>query len=194
MRAFFVRLKKDRLAFRVPELEELAKLIQADDEDKSAAYRKFIKSCAQDKGAIVDYMERHTTAHLAIGPAILKECGHDVELTELEEDEIKDAEMAAALVAIQTKEHDSKLALHPIVADVGPVKLRIIMRDPTEREVDSLIPKLNDGFECRAAVQSLTCWGSLDRLDHDAPGLWMALAKFALAAAGMVEKALVEKA
>lgn len=194
MRDVSLTFRGVKLSFRLPTLAELTTFLETWSTPRaSAGHRALLRSCAADRDALRDVLERAPAGHVVLGNALLDACGLTATVTELEEGEIADEAMARAFVEAQRREEGSKLGLHAIVSDVGPVRLRVITRDPTEREVDSHAANERDAAACAKLVRSLTVWGDLGAAE-DAPGLFVVLANYAMQAAGLGEQVLVGEA
>ena len=161
-----------------------------------AAMKAFVKACvaASHRDELRDLLRGAATIYMPLASKLASECGVTASLTVLEPDEIEDEAMAKAFVLEEQRNSDSVLALYPVVASVGSLSLAVIMRTPTEREVDAFLPRELQIAACESFVRTLTVWGDLSRIDDEAVGLWRQLAGLACHRAGLEDEIQVGKA
>lgn len=195
MRPIILKARGRDLRFSVT-AEALSDYLVEQAEDKLSAMKAFVKDCvvSSDRDALIQLLRGAATIYMPLAVKLLEESGATAKLTVLDQDEIEDQAMAAAFVAEERANADSVLALYPVLANVGALALAIIMRTPTEREVEAFLPRELQIDACQSFVRTLTVWGDLSRVDDEALGLWRQLAGLACHRAGLEDEIQVGKA
>lgn len=176
---------------RMPSLRELNGVLEAPR--SPLAYKALAKACI----LVPTYGElakRKPACGPALGMVVIQASGLLADVLEMDEADIP-AEVAEAIVALEGK---GFVDLQAVKAEVGGVSHVFVQRMAREPEVDAYL-KSETAEAAKTLVETITTYptkemGGVVALQQDAPGLYVALAKYALRRAGLVDDIVLGEA
>lgn len=173
---------------RQPTLRELNGILDAPK--SPLAYKTLAKSCLLTP-TLGELTKKKPACGPALGMLIAQASGLLADVIELDEDDIP-RDVAESFVALESKGFRN---LKVVRADVGGVVRHFVQRMATETEVDAYL-RSETAEAAKTLVETITTYptkemGGVVALQQEAPGLYMALARYALRRAGLLDEAIL---